>query len=194
MLPSTNFHLTSPNPAEKLFWGRLPACSVTSQYYFTKDSAMQRIMHQFKYKGHKELGYYMGRLMGRQLLYSRLFTSIEIIIPLPLHRTREKIRGYNQAAILSSGISEIIRKPVITDAVIRNTQTDSQTRKNRIERWQNMEDKFKVQRVKELEGRHVLLVDDVLTTGATLESCGRTILQIPNTSLSIATLCISSGN
>ncbi|MFN2457058.1 MAG: ComF family protein [Chitinophagaceae bacterium] len=192
-LPQTNFHLHNNNPIEKIFWGRLPVPNATAQYYFTKESLMQRLMHQFKYKGNKELGFYLGELMGHQLAATDRFAVIDALVPLPLFPQRERKRGYNQAAVLCDGIAEVLKKPVLKHVVRRPHQTESQTNKSRVERWQNMEGKFELVKEKEIAGRHILLVDDVVTTGATLEACGSVVLQAPDVRLSIATLCFSSG-
>lgn len=191
ILPSTNFHLHTNNPIEKIFWGRMPVKCATAQYYFTKESMMQHLMHQLKYKGNKEVGTYLGKLMGLALQPSNRFSSADVLIPLPLHQSKEHKRGYNQATVLCEGISSILSKPVSNTAVIRTEQTETQTKKGRIQRWQNMEGKFQLVNPEVVEGKHVLLVDDVITTGATLEACGREILKAKNVELSIATLCFS---
>ena len=193
-LPETNFHLHPNNPIEKIFWGRLPLTHGTAQYYFTTASLMQHLMHQLKYKGNKELGVYLGKLMGHALAASNRFSYVDALIPLPLFPTKERKRGYNQATVLCEGMAAILQKPILKDVVQRVSYTDSQTKKNRVERWQNMEGRFELTHPSLIEGKHVLLVDDVITTGATLEACGREILQATNVQLSIATLCFSSGN
>ncbi|SRR5215203_332602 len=191
-LPETNFHLHPNNPIEKMFWGRLPLTCASAQYYFTKESLMQHLMHQLKYRGNKDLGVFLGKLIGHALKTSNRFSAVDALIPLPLFHTREKKRGYNQASVLCEGIAEILQKPVLNDIIVRKTYTDSQTKKGRVERWQNMEGRFELMAPKSIEGRHVLLIDDVITTGATLEACGREIVQASNVQLSIATLCFSS--
>jgi ComF family protein len=190
-LPTTNFHLHPDNPIERIFWGRIPVSSATAQYYFTKESMMQHLMHQFKYKGNKEVGTYLGKLMGWAMAESTRFLSLDALIPLPLHKSKEHKRGYNQATLLCEGISSVLNKPVLKNIVVRPEQTETQTKKNRIQRWQNMEGKFELTNPRALEGKHLLLVDDVVTTGATLEACGREILKGQNVQLSIATLCFS---
>ena len=120
------------------------------------------------------------------------FGDIELLIPLPLFAAREKKRGYNQSKLLCEGISNILNKPIAEKVVIRTAHTESQTKKNRVERWQNMEGKFELIDRDSIAGKHVLLVDDVITTGATLEACAREILKAENVHLSIATLCFSS--
>lgn len=190
-LPSTNFHMHSNNPIEKIFWGRISVSFATSQYYFTKESMMQHLMHQFKYKGNKDIGTYLGNLMGWALAESNRFSSVDALVPLPLHKSKEHKRGYNQATVLCDGISNVLNKPVLKNVVIRPEQTETQTKKSRIQRWQNMEGKFELVDSSSIEGRHLLLVDDVVTTGATLEACGTELLQTKNVQLSIATLCFS---
>lgn len=192
-LPKTNFHLHSPNPIEKIFWGRLPVINATAQYYFTKESLMQQLLHQIKYKSNKQLGFYLGELMGHQLAETTTYTSIDALVPLPLFPSRERKRGYNQATVLCNGIAQVLKKPVLKNVIIRHQQTESQTNKNRVERWQNMEGRFQLIDDEQIAGSHVLLVDDVITTGATIESCGRVLMQAANLKLSIATLCFSSG-
>jgi ComF family protein len=193
-LPFTSYPQHADNPVEQLFWGRLPVEQAAAHYYFTKESAMQHLVHEFKYRGHKELGHYLGKLMGHSLQASARYTDIDAVVPLPLHASKEHKRGFNQALILCEGIAAVLGKSVLKDAVIRTERTESQTKKSRIERWQNMEGKFKVMDSTSLEGKHILLVDDVVTTGATLEACGQALLQVPGLRLSIATLCTSSGN
>src|SRR6478735_2149054 len=118
-LPKTDFHLYSNNPIEKIFWGRLPLTNATAQYYFTKDSAMQHLMHQLKYRGNKELGVYLGRLMGHALRQSNRFLSVDALIPLPLFPAKERKRGFNQAMVLCQGIAEVLEKPILKNVVTR---------------------------------------------------------------------------
>jgi ComF family protein len=190
-LPSTNFHLHANNPIEKIFWGRIAVTSAAAQYYFTKESIIQNLMHQLKYKGNKEVGIYLGRLMGFAMAESNRFSFIDALIPLPLHQSKEHKRGYNQSTVLCEGISDVLGRPVLKNVVIRPEHTETQTKKGRLERWQNMEGKFELINPSAIEGKHVLLIDDVITTGATLEACGREILKAENVQLSIATLCFS---
>ena len=192
-LPQTYFHLHANNGAEAIFTGRLPLQHATAQYYFTKESGLQHLLHRMKYKGDKELCLYMGRLMGQQLSATDWIKNIDALVPLPLFLQRERQRGYNQSALLCDGMAEVLHLPVLKEVVVRSAATESQTRKNRVQRWQNMEGRFSITKVDKMEGRHVLLVDDVVTTGATLEACGRAILEAPGTQLSVATLCYSAG-
>jgi ComF family protein len=191
-LPVTNFAMHANNPLEKKFWGRLALTSAMSELYFSKDSIVQNMIHEFKYRGNKKAGHYFGNLMGRSLLNSNRF-NIDLIVPLPLFIRKEKMRGFNQAEILCNGIAEIINKPVISKNIIRKIFTESQTRKHRVERWKNVEGIFFINDPKFLEGKDILLVDDVITTGATLEACGTEILKVTGTKLSVATLAIATS-
>jgi ComF family protein len=190
-MPETNFELHPDNPVEKIFWGRLPLAGATAQFYFTKESLMQHLMHQFKYKGNKELGMQLGKIMGEQIKKSARFEA-DALVPLPLFAAKEKRRGYNQAAILCEGMAEAMNLPVLDKIISRPRHTETQTKKGRIERWKNMEGKFILSDADAIKNMHLLLVDDVVTTGATLEACGNELLKAENVRLSIATLCIAS--
>lgn len=190
-MPETNFELHANNPVEKTFWGRLQLNGATAQYYFTKESLMQHLMHQFKYKGNKELGLQLGRLMGEQIKRSGRF-EVDALIPLPLFPAKEKRRGYNQATILCQGMAESMKVPIVDKAIIRPQFTETQTKKGRIERWKNMEGKFVLASPEAIKNKHLMLVDDVVTTGATLEACGIELLKAENVTLSVATLCVAS--
>ena len=130
--------------------------------------------------------------MGNALNQSNRFRFIDALIPLPLFPARERKRGYNQALVLCEGIAQVLGKPIFKNAITRTSHTDSQTKKNRVQRWQNMEGRFETTDEEVLKGKHLLLVDDVVTTGATLEACGSVLLEAENVQLSVATLCFSS--
>lgn len=190
-MPETRFEHYPGNPVEKIFWGRLPLTAATSQFYFTKESLMQELMHQFKYRNKKELGLQLGRIMGDQLSASGRFEA-DALVPLPLFASRERRRGYNQSLVLCEGIAGVLRIPVLKDLIIRPHHTETQTLKGRVERWKNMEGKFILTKPGLLRNKHLLLVDDVITTGATIEACGNTLLEAGNIRLSVATLCYAS--
>jgi ComF family protein len=192
-LPLTGFELHNNNPIEKSFWGRIPIYNAMGLLHFTKDSILQNLMHQFKYKGKKEIGFYFGNMIGNAIIRSGRFENINALIPLPLFSSKEKKRGYNQSTILCEGISEIMQLPILKNAVIRTTATETQTHKNRIERWQNINGKFEIVNMSSLRNKHVLLVDDVTTTGATLEACAIELLKAEDIKVSIATLACTLG-
>jgi len=187
-LPVTNFHLYAGNPVEQQFSGRVLPVSAMAYCYFTRGAMMQELLHRVKYKGHTELGRLLGRMMGKALQESNRFEGIDALVPLPLHRAKERARGYNQAAVLCEGLSEVLRLPIIKDAVIRLSSTDTQTHKNRIERWQNMQGMFKLAQPRLIVGKHLLLVDDVITTGATMDACARALMEAEGVRLSVAAL------
>ena len=190
-MPETNFELHPKNPVEKTFWGRLPLVGATAQFYFTKESLMQHLMHQFKYKRNKELGLQLGKIMGEKIKSSARFEA-DALVPLPLFPAKEKRRGYNQATILCEGMAEAMSIPVLDKVIIRPQHTETQTKKGRIERWKNMEGKFILSNPEAIRNKHLLLVDDVVTTGATLEACGNELLKAEGVQLSVATLCVAS--
>ena len=191
-LPQTGFATLPNNPVEKYFWGRIPLTAAYSQFYFSKEFLIQHLIHQLKYKGDTGIGFYLGQLMGETLLNSSRFSSVEALIPLPLYADKEHKRGYNQATVICNGMSAVMNVPVLNGAVIRQYATETQTRKHRTERWENVKNSFKVVKAQELAGKHLLLVDDVVTTGATLEACGHIILGVEHVNLSIATLAYAA--
>lgn len=191
-LPLTGFADLNHNPVEKIFWGRLSATSATAAYYFTRNTLMQELIFSLKYQQKKEVGYWLGKKLGNTLLYSHRFQSIDCIIPLPLHKEKELQRGYNQAALIAEGIGQVLHKPVYQLAVTREKFTQSQTRQSRDNRWLNMQNIFHVNQPQLLMNQHCLLVDDVITTGATLEACGKSLLQVPGCQISIATVAYTS--
>lgn len=190
-LPVTGFHQHAGNPIEKIFWGRMPVAAAASYLYFSKNSLLQHLVHELKYKGNKELGLFLGHKMGEALLQNNRFNDIGALVPLPLFAARERKRGYNQASLLSQGMAAVLSLPVLDKVVLRHTSSDSQTNKNRIDRWLNMQGKFELKQPADIAGKHILLVDDVITTGATLEACGQQLLTAPDTRLSIMTMAFT---
>lgn len=190
-MPETNFECHPGNPVEKKFWGRLNLAAAAAQFYFTRHSLVQVLMHQLKYRGNRELGIQLGRLMGQRFLRTDRF-SIDALVPLPLFPAREKKRGYNQAALLCEGISETLNIPVYNNVVVRPQHTATQTQKGKIERWKNIEGRFQLTNASAIRDKRIMLVDDVVTTGSTLESCGSELLKAGNVQLSFGILCYAS--
>ena len=187
-LPYTNFAAHNNNPVEKIFWGRIPVTAAHSEFYFTKESLLQHLIHQLKYKNNTAIGFYMGQIMGKSLLTGNRFNNIDYLVPLPLYPDKEHKRGYNQAAVICNGMSDIMKVPVLTGNAVRQRFTETQTRKHRTERWENVEGSFVIKYPNALKRKNILLVDDVITTGATIEACGSMLLQIEGVQLYIATL------
>jgi len=187
-LAETGFMGKENNPVEKTFYGRLQVEEAGAAYYFTQDSIMQKLIFALKYNGNKDVGLYLGKQLGKQVLQSRRFNNVDILVPLPLNAKRQFKRGYNQAELICNGIADVINKPINTKVVLRSVHTTTQTQQSRMARWQNMKDVFDVDDLQSLEGKHILLVDDVVTTGATLEACGTMLLNIKDVKLSIVTV------
>ncbi len=190
-LPLTYFHKYDSNPVTRLFTGRIPLVHASSFFYFVKSGAVQQLLHALKYNNTPKLGTVLGEWYGAQLIDDHAYRYIDCIVPIPLHYSKLQKRGYNQSAMFGQGLSNIFGKPMDTNSVIRNKATETQTRKNRIERWQNVEDVFAIHSPEAFLNKHILLVDDVITTGATLEACANKILQLAGTSISIATIAFA---
>ncbi|MEO8117294.1 MAG: phosphoribosyltransferase family protein, partial [Bacteroidota bacterium] len=187
-LPETGFFKHANNAMEKIFYGRIPVQQAGCAFYFNDHSILHQLVLPFKYRGRKDIGHYLGKLMRNLLLESGRFDHLDAVIALPLNNAKENKRGYNQSAILAEKIAESLHIPLLENVIERKIFTESQTTKNRIARWENMQNIFTVIDPASLENKHILLVDDIITTGATLEGCGMEILKIPGTRLSLATL------
>ena len=192
-LPKTNFHLNTDHPIAKIFWGRVSIHSAAAFYGFNKGGKVQHLIHQLKYKGHKNIGFTVGKLYGYELKQCINFNTINIVIPVPLHPKKQKKRGYNQSDTFAQGLAESMNAKANLNAIYRTAENESQTKKSRFKRWQNVESIFQIRDAKGLEGQHILLVDDVITTGATLEACAQTLLQIPNIKISIVTIAYAAN-
>lgn len=187
-LPETHFFAHAHNPVEKLFWGRVPIQHAGAAFYFTKQALLQHLVIQLKYRGNKEAGYFLGRMMAPLIMQSPRFQSIDALVPLPLNEKKERMRGYNQAVLICEGISSVWPKMILPHAVTRMRFTETQTHQNRVGRWQNMEGVFAITDPQMVRNRHILLVDDVITTGATLEACSSSLLSVDGTRVSIGTV------
>ncbi|TNE66026.1 MAG: ComF family protein [Bacteroidetes bacterium] len=190
-LHETKQYLEPENDFTERFWGRLQVESGAAMYYFNRKSPVQRALHQLKYKNQADVGVRIGRRFGRLLARTPHFADVEAIVPVPLHSSRERRRGYNQSAIFAQGLSESIRRPVLENVLARVQQTTTQTRKKRMERFQNVGTVFALKRPDRIRGKHLLLVDDVLTTGATLEACGSLLLSVDGVRLSMVTIAMA---
>ena len=190
-IPRTNYHLIVDNPIERKFWGKVPIHRATSYFFFQKGSSFQKLLHILKYQGNKEIGELLGKYAAMDLLDSPDFDSVDLIIPVPLHPQKYRLRGYNQSEWIGKGISDILNKPVNTTSLQRIRENTTQTQKSVYERYENTEGIFQLCNKTELEGKHVLLIDDVLTTGSTLEACIVALLDAPGIKISVFTLAVA---
>ncbi|MEZ5056543.1 MAG: phosphoribosyltransferase family protein [Saprospiraceae bacterium] len=190
-LPRTDFHFHKENPFTERFWGRFPLVYGASMLYFKKRGLTRILISNLKYKGQKEIGNRLGETYGRTLKASPYFNDMDAIIPVPLHFKKEQKRGYNQSAAFGDGLSVGLEIPQWLDVLKRKRHSETQTRKGTIERLQNVETIFEIIKPEKIEGKHLLLVDDVLTTGATLESCALELLKVEGVKISIVTIAIA---
>jgi ComF family protein len=190
-LPYTDYHLHAENRVAKQFWGRLPYDSAMAMLYFKKGTKVQNLIHSLKYNGKTEVGVKLGELLAAKLNLGIQFQAIDLIIPVPLHPKKQRIRGYNQAEHIAIGLGKGLNLPISTSHLLRQKATETQTKKARYFRFENMQTVFKVANPEQLKNLHVLLIDDVITTGATLEACGNALLAIGIKKLSIAAVAFA---
>ncbi|OFX43176.1 MAG: hypothetical protein A2W97_08165 [Bacteroidetes bacterium GWE2_40_63] len=187
-LPRTNYQKTPGNPVEQIFWGRVPIERVAAFFFFQKGSKYQKLIHSLKYHGREDIGIEMGQLFGSELAQEPDFLKPDFIIPVPLHPKKQKKRGYNQSQLIAQGLADKLPGTLETEVLKRKVFTQTQTKKGRYERWENVEEVFEVINPEAIEGKHVLLVDDILTTGATIEGCAQVLHQAANVKISVVTL------
>jgi ComF family protein len=187
-LPYTDYHVLKENKVARTFVGRVPFEDAASLLHFYKGGKTQALLHQLKYKNQPELGIYLGKLAATYYKEEGFFQHIQGLLPVPLHPDKLAKRGYNQATQLAKGMACIWGIPVIENALVRTTATSTQTKKNRFERWLNVETVFEISNSSSLAHKHLLLIDDVLTTGATLEACAVKLLAVNGVNLSMFTL------
>lgn len=187
-LPETNYHVGNDNPLDEVFLGRAPVEHAFSFLFFRKGNYVQNVLHQLKYKGNKEIGEYLGKLYGRKLAASGKFADYDLILPIPLHPKKLKSRGYNQSEWIAKGLSAGLQIPYDTHILVRQTFTETQTKKSRFNRWENVKEVFAVADKEALAGKHVIVCDDVLTTGATTEAAIQKLLEVEGVRVSVVTL------
>lgn len=190
-MPRTGYHLHKDNPVERLFWGKFPLERATSYLYYNKGDDFRRLLHALKYAGRQDLGELTGRFMAAELAPSGFFHGVDVIVPVPLHPKRQRSRGYNQSACIARGISAVTGIPVDTLSVVRHKPTETQTRKSTYERWENVAGIFQLTAPHSFTGKHVLLVDDVLTTGSTITACADAFKEVDGVRLSVLTLALA---
>ena len=189
--PKTDCFRVKENEVSKRFWGRVQLENAAALFIFNKEGNAQKIIHTLKYEEGKNIGIFLGKQLAYAINESDFFNDIDLIIPVPLHKQKQKLRGYNQSDFLAKGMSEILKIKIDQKSLIRIANTDSQTKRKRFSRWENMMQSFALKNPLELQGKHILLVDDVVTTGATLEACAQKLLEIDGVKVSIATIDVA---
>lgn len=190
-LPETNFIDSPNNLIETALTGRVPCLAATSLLFYKKEGVVKSLIHSLKYRGNQEVGVFFGKWMAEQLKKSERFQKIDGIIMVPLHPKRLKQRGYNQLTVFASVLSSTLEIPIFKNILIKTNQSSSQTKKGRLSRFEKIDERFKIIDTTTLAGKHILLIDDVFTTGATIEACANEILKTPNTTISIATMVVT---
>jgi ComF family protein len=188
-LPVTRFHEDPDNPLAEVFWGRVRLEQAVAWFYFRKGSAYQDVMHKLKYEDRPDIGVNLGLEFGWHLKHGSGFIRPDAVIPVPLHPKKQRKRGYNQSAEIAKGLSKALGTTLILKNLVRIVHTSTQTRKSRFDRYTNVTGKFILRNPSGLENLHLLLVDDVVTTGATLEACAEVLLAVPGVRVSVAALC-----
>jgi ComF family protein len=190
-IPYTDDHLNPQNRVAKQLWARIRFDAAMALLQFKKGSRVQNMLHQLKYKGKTELGHLLGTMIGDKLQLSEQYKGIDLIIPVPMHQKKLYQRGYNQSLCIAEGISQVLGCPVNNSALVKIRETATQTHKGRLSRNENMTSVFEVIKPSELQGKHILLVDDVITTGATIEACAIEIWTAGVGNISIAAVAFA---
>ncbi|GAA4889125.1 ComF family protein [Flaviramulus aquimarinus] len=190
-LPVTNFHFDDTDSIAKALYGRAKIENGTALFRFEKKGNVQQLIHNLKYRGHENIGFLLGNWLGGELKSVEKYNTIDIVIPVPLHKKKLKTRGYNQVALFGQQIAKAIHADYIDDVLLKVTNTKSQSKKGRIARWVNSEELFTIQNTSSIENKHILLVDDIITTGATLEACISVLNEAKHIKISIATMAIA---
>lgn len=189
-LPVTNFHMNHTDTVKKILYGRVRLEHATALLHFSKKGLVQQLMHRLKYKGHEHIGLFFGDWLGFELAQTETFKTVDVVIPVPLHKKRFRERGYNQVTKFGKAIAKALNADFVDDVLLKSKITKTQVFKNRLKRISSSESSFILSDFELLTGKHILLVDDIITTGATIEDCASTLIQIPNVKLSLASMAI----
>ncbi len=187
-LPKTNYHLQKDNPLQRVFYGRVDVTLASSFLFFHKKGMVQKMLHALKYKGKPEVAQLLGKWYGEDLKQNNTLPAFDYIIPVPLHKKRQQKRGYNQSEYFANGLNEVLDIPVITHVLTKKHFTETQTHKTREERAENILQSFAVEHAEVIYNKNVLLVDDVITTGATLEACMIQLQKSAKVNVSVASI------
>ncbi len=190
-LPVTNFHFDDNDSVKKMLYGRAKIENGTALFRFEKKGNVQRLIHNLKYKGHEHIGFILGNWLGGELKTLETYQSIDAVIPVPLHNNKLKKRGYNQVAKFGQQIAKALNATYLDDVLIKISNTKSQTNKKRFARWTNSNELFALKNITKIENKHILIVDDIITTGATIEACVSVLNVAEDVKISIATMAIA---
>jgi len=192
VIPRTGYHTVEDNPVAQLFWGRCKIEKAAAFSYYNKGSRIRKLIHNLKYKGIKEIGYELGRMYGLSLNDSGFINDVDLIIPVPLHPSKKRIRGFNQSETISMGIADSTHLPLDIKSLTRKMVSATQTKRSRFDRWTNVDGIFQVIDAQAIAEKHILLVDDVITTGSTIESCTNELLKIQGVRVSVVALAFAA--
>lgn len=190
-LPITNFHFDNNDSVAKVLYGRAKIENGTALFRFEKKGNVQRLIHNLKYKDHEHIGFVLGNWLGGELKTLESYKNIDVVIPVPLHKNKLKKRGYNQVALFGQQVAEALNVDYLDDVLVKVTNTKSQVNKKRLARWTNSDELFTLKNIEAIDNKHILVVDDIITTGATLEACISVLNQAKNIKISIATMAIA---
>ena len=190
-LPTTNFHFNEPETLKKVLYGRAKIEDASALFHFDKKGIVQNLLHELKYKKQEKVSHFLGEWLAMDLQDSNLFNAIDVVVPVPLHPSKLKKRGFNQVHGFASALGKRLRARVEKEVLIKIKSTKSQVNKNRLERWQLNNEAFSTKNLQRLNGKHILLVDDVITTGATIEACCNELSKAENVKISVATMAIA---
>jgi len=190
-LPVANYSFNNENPVKKVFYGRVSVENATSLLIFKKKGSVQKLIHQLKYKGQQEIGSFLGAWLGAELAKIPAYCEIDAVIPVPLHKLKLRSRGFNQVEGFGKELAEALKIPYLDQVLLKKSFSTTQTMKERLARWGNIEETFILARPQDIKNKHVLLVDDLITTGATLEACANTLKEAGGVKISIATMAVT---
>jgi len=191
-LPITNYHFIDNNTVEKVFYGRIKLEHATALLSFEKKGIVQHLLHNLKYKGQEDVGVFLGKWLGHELASIDAYQNIDLVIPVPLHKKKQRKRGYNQVSKFGIEIANALNAEYCDNVLVKTTNTKTQVFKKRIARWNSNNEVFTIENSNLINSKHILLVDDIITTGATIEACANVLNKAQKVKISVASMAIAS--